>query len=68
MSKLQNYRKQVGLSQSQLANLACVNISLLQKYETGERSINKAQAGTILKLAKALNVPIEDLLEDNEEE
>lgn len=36
---------------------------MIQQYEQGVRNINTAQAITVLKLAEALNVKIEDLLE-----
>lgn len=63
MSKLKMYREQAGLSQSQLANASGVNIQMIQKYEMRVRDINKAQAGTLLKLAKTLGCSIEDLLD-----
>lgn len=63
MSKLQDARKAAGLSQSKLAELSGINLRILQYYEQGKNDINKAQAITVYKLAKALNVNIEDLLE-----
>lgn len=36
---------------------------MIQSYEQGAKDINKAQAITVYKLSKALNVKIEDLLE-----
>lgn len=64
MSKLKTYREKAGLSQSQLADASGVNLQMIQKYEMGVKDINKAQAGTLLKLAKTLNCTIEDLLEE----
>lgn len=63
MTKLQNIRKAKGLSQAQLAVAAEVNVRMLQKYEQGERSINKAEALTVYKLAQVLGCSVEDLLE-----
>lgn len=63
MTNLQRIRIEAGLSQSQLASLADVNKGVLQKYEINDRDINKAQGITIYKLAKALNVSMEELLE-----
>lgn len=63
MSKLKQIREAAGLSQSQLANSAGVNIKSIQGYEQGERDINKAQALTLYQIAKALNVSMENLLE-----
>ena len=36
---------------------------MIQKYEIADKDINKAQALTVYKLAKALEVTVEDLLE-----
>ena len=52
-----------GLSQSQLAELSGMSVRSLQHYEQGSRDINKAQGLTLLALARALNVTIEDILE-----
>ena len=62
MNSLQKIRKQVGLSQSQLAELSGVSIRMIQKYETGERNINNASAITVYKLAQTLKVNVEDLI------
>ena len=63
MSKLQDIRKANNLSQSKLADKSEVNLRMIQKYENGEKGINKAQAITLYKLAQALDCTIEDLLE-----
>lgn len=63
MSKLQDFRKKQKISQSELAKKSNVNVRMIQQYEQGVRNINAAQAITVLKLAEALNVKIEDLLE-----
>ena len=62
MNALQRIRKQVGLSQSQLAELSGVSLRMIQKYETGDRDINNASAITVYKLAQSLKVNVEDLL------
>lgn len=63
MSKLQERRKAAGLSQSQLAGRAELSVRSLQHYEQGMLDINKAAAITVLRLARALNCPVDDLLE-----
>lgn len=63
MSNLQNIRKEKNLSQNQLIQLSGVSRSLITKYESGERNINKASAITVYKLAKALNCTMEELIE-----
>lgn len=55
-------REKAGLSQSQLADKAGVNIRMIQFYEQGVKDINKAEAITVLKLAKALDCKMEDLI------
>ena len=63
MSKLKKIREAVGLSQNKLATLSGVSNRMIQHYEQGVKDINKAQVGTVYKLAKALKVNIEDLIE-----
>lgn len=63
IKRLKLYRAKAGLSQSKLAELSKVNVRMIQYYEQGAKDINKAQADTILALAKVLNCKMEDLLE-----
>ena len=67
MSKLAEIRKSKYLSQNDLVRASGVSRSVLTKYESGERDINKASGETLLKLATALSCKIEDLLERKEE-
>lgn len=62
-TRLQQKRKILGLSQSQLAREANVNLRTLQEYEIGTKDINKASAEVVLRLAKTLNCRVDDLLE-----
>lgn len=63
MSNLKDLREKKGLSQSQLAELSGVNLQTIQHYEQGVRSINKTKVYTALKLSKALECDIEELIE-----
>lgn len=63
MTNLKRIRTAAGLSQSQLAELTGISLRSLQHYEQGSRDINKVQGLTLLTLARALNVTIEDILE-----
>ena len=63
MNKLKEKRMQRKLSQSQLAKASGVSLRMLQKYEQGDRDLNKAQAETVYKLAKALNCKMEALID-----
>ena len=59
--RLQAYRKLYGLSQSELAREAGINLRTLQQYEIGAKDINKAAAATVLSLSKVLKCRPEDL-------
>lgn len=67
MSNLARIRKEKLLSQGELVKVSGVSKSVIAKYESGERDINKASGITLLKIATALNCRIEDLLEGKEE-
>jgi transcriptional regulator with XRE-family HTH domain len=53
-----------GLTQQQLANAAGLNIRMIQKFESGERSLKTARADTLMAIAGALGVKIEKLLKE----
>lgn len=63
-SKLQNARLAAGLSQSQLASAAGLNVRMLQYYEQGARDLNGARLDTLLKICLALDCKLEDILTD----
>lgn len=63
MSNLKLIRQSNNLSQTQLAELSGVSVRMIQSYEQGNKDINKAQAITVYKLAEALKVSVEDLIE-----
>ena len=67
MSKLAEIRKSKYLSQNELVRASGVSRSVITKYESGERDINKASGEKLLKLAIVLNCKMEDLLERKEE-
>lgn len=62
-NKLKEARNRAGLSQAELANRSEVSARMIQHYEQGVKDINKAQGITLYKLAQALQVTIEDLLQ-----
>lgn len=66
MTQLQMVRKGTGMSQSELASKAEMSVRTLQSLETGARDIDKVNVITALKLARALDCTIEDLLEWSE--
>lgn len=62
-TNLQYYRNLKRITQAELSKRADVNLRTLQDYEQGKKSINKAQTATVSRLADALSVSIQDLLE-----
>jgi transcriptional regulator with XRE-family HTH domain len=66
MNKLKEIREQKGLLQKELAELSSVKLVTVQKLDGGINNINKAQANTLYKLAKVLEVSIEDLIDTDE--
>lgn len=64
LTNLKALRTAKGFSQSQLADASEVSVRMIQKYEQRDKDINKAQAETLLKIARVLNCTIEDLLEE----
>lgn len=62
---LKEIRQKIGLSQRDLAERSGISLRMIQKYEQGQKDINKAQATTVYKLSKALKCNMEDLLDLN---
>src|SRR6185312_2981975 len=56
--RIREFRKDAGLSQTELADQIGVTYQQLQKYENG---INRVGSGRLLQIACALGVPITDL-------
>ena len=65
MNKLQEKRKEAGLSQSQLANKAGVPVRTLQHWENGDRDLRKAAVETVLALAEALGCSLYYIIIDS---
>lgn len=62
-SNLTTIRKARGFTQGQLAEQSGVALRMIQLYEQRQNDINKAQADTLLSLAKALGCEMQDLME-----
>lgn len=62
ITKLEWARRAAGLEQQQLADVAGVNIRLVQKVEGGEAKAENLTAKNILALADALGVEVRDLI------
>lgn len=59
---VKTYRKKQGLTQTDLANLAGLNIRQIQKIENGESKTENITLKTMQAIAQALNVKIDDLI------
>jgi len=66
MSKLKKMRQAKGLSQSQLAEKADMNVRVLQHYEQGSKNFDHARIDKILRVCLALNCKFEDIIENQE--
>ena len=64
MNKIKHLRTDAELTQEQLSIKSGVKLSTIQKLESGSNSILGARFETILRLAEALNVPVEELAKD----
>lgn len=56
------YRKKQGLTQTDLANRAKLNMRLIQKIENGESKTENITLKTMQAIAQALHVKIDDLI------
>ena len=65
-TKLTWIRKMRGLSQAELARQAGVSVNVIRHYEQRIRHIDNATGDTLWKLATALEVPMEALLEHDQ--
>lgn len=64
--KLKEMRQAKGLSQSQLAEKANMNVRTLQHYEQGSKIFDHARIDTILRVCLALGCKLEDIIENQE--
>ena len=63
MTNLRELRKAAGLTQAELAAEAQTLSKVISRFETGERSINIATLIMAARIAKALGVHAEDLID-----
>ena len=59
---IKTYRKKQGLTQTDLANRAGLNIRQIQKIENGEAQTENVTLKTMQAIAQALNAKIDDLI------
>lgn len=56
-------RKYACLTQKELAERSGVKLRMIQAYEQNYQDISKAEAGSLIRLAKVLSCSVEDLLD-----
>ena len=56
-------RKELNISQSELAELTGIKLRTLQEYEQNRRDVKQASAESVYEISKALGIRIEDVLE-----
>ena len=61
---LEFWRKKRGLTLEQLAERAGISINSISRFENCTRDISNASADTVKRLARALDVSMEELLSD----
>jgi transcriptional regulator with XRE-family HTH domain len=61
--RVRAHRRQLGLSQSQLAEKLGVTFQQVQKYEKGT---NRISAGRLFEMARLFNVPVQTLYPESE--
>ncbi len=62
-TRLKRIRSAYGCSQSRLSEMSGVGLRSIQMYEQRRKDINKAEAESVLRLARALGCEIEDIME-----
>ena len=61
--RLKSCKKAAGLTQEELSERSGVSLSALRAYERPGKDLSRAQAETVLRLAKALKCEISDILD-----
>jgi DNA-binding XRE family transcriptional regulator len=62
MNKIKKLRMEKSLTQEELARISDIKISTLQKLEREDANLGKMTLVTAIKLAKGLEIKIEDLI------
>jgi transcriptional regulator with XRE-family HTH domain len=63
MSVIKKLRKEKGLSQFELAQLANIRVDQVRRWEQGITLLHTTTAGQVFQVAKALDTTVEALLE-----
>lgn len=63
MNNLQIKRKEQKMTRKELSLKSGISERTIESYEQKRRNINKAKIETLIKLSKALNCKIKDIIE-----
>ena len=66
MSRLQEYRKNFGISQFELAKKCGCSIQSVQKYEQGVLKIESCHLDILTSMSDILGIKLSDLLENRD--
>ena len=66
MNKLQYCRKKNEITQQELSTLSGIQLNTIKALEQGVNQLSNAKASTVMALAKALGVTMEELITDDE--
>lgn len=65
LNKLQQFRKEKGLTQQELSTLSGIQLNTIKALEQGISQLSNAKASTIMALAKALKMSMEELIAED---
>lgn len=65
-NRLKIMRNKAGLLQRELSEKSGVSLTMIQKYEQGEKNIDNARLETLVNLAMALGCGVQSLLNSDE--
>lgn len=63
-TRLEVERRAAGMSRKKLAECSGIKFRTIEAYEQEKNNINVAAAETVRTLARALNVPMEKIMEE----
>lgn len=64
--RLEDLRKEKGLSRNDLAKLSGISMYTIQKLEDGRLNLCECKLSTLTKLAKSLKTKVRTLIDDEE--
>ncbi len=63
-SRLEEERRKAGFTRKQLSDLSGISLRTIEAYEQRKNDIGMAAVSSVRQLARALKVPIENILEE----